>query len=88
MVVAGGLRTSPLTSPNLRYPTPKTKPKYLENVMSKIVELNLAETKAIVGGLSLNASVVVAKIPTGSVNIPVSLPMSGQSAPSAPTKRF
>jgi hypothetical protein len=57
--------------------------------MSKIVELNLAETKAIVGGAALTTSVVVARIPTGSVSVPpVSLPMSGQSVPSAPTKRF
>jgi hypothetical protein len=49
--------------------------------MSKIVELNLAQTKAIVGGVSVNATLVVQKIPTSTVHLPpVSLPM-GQNAP-------
>jgi len=58
--------------------------------MSKIVELNLAETKAIVGGVLMGGTtVVVQKIPTGSVSLPpTSVPMSGQNAPSAPTKRL
>jgi hypothetical protein len=68
---------------------PKQKPKHLENVMSKIIELNLAETKTVVGGAAVAANqLVVHKIPTGSVSMPpVDVPM-GQNAPPSAPKRF
>jgi hypothetical protein len=50
----------------------------MEHVMSKIVELNLAQTKTIVGGAAMTTSVVVTKAQAASVHIPVSLPMSSQ----------
>ena len=56
--------------------------------MSKIVELNLAQTKAIFGGVAISTSVVVAKAPASSVHIPVNLPMSGQVSQQTSSKRF
>jgi hypothetical protein len=55
--------------------------------MSKIVELNLTETKAVVGGVAVAASLVsIPRIPTGTMNMPpVSLP-AGQNAPPAHPK--
>ena len=55
--------------------------------MTKIIELNLAQTKAIVGGAVAASSVIVTKSPSVSLP-PMNLPMSGQVSPQTSSKRY
>ena len=60
--------------------------------MTKIIELNVTETKAIVGGVSVPAeTLLVHKLPTVPnlpVNLPVNLPMSGQVSQQTSSNRY
>jgi len=56
--------------------------------MTKIIELNVTETKAIVGGVSVPAeTLLVHKLPTVP-NLPVNLPMSGQVSQQTSSNRY
>jgi hypothetical protein len=67
----------------------RNKNRHQENVMRKIIELNITETKAIVGGVATEVAVSVYRAPAAaSLNIPVNLPMAGPSTQPDLTKRY